>query len=132
MGLIPESGRSPAGGHGNPLQYSCLENPMNRGAWRAGLKRLSTSTSIFKNTEGQVSVHHRVMDTGQCRQDTFIFCLWRKYICINIYMCMSAKLLQSCLTLYDPMDCSLPGSSVLGILQQAYIYMLIYVYIIHI
>ena len=29
----PESGRSPRGGHGNPLQYSCLENPMDRGAW---------------------------------------------------------------------------------------------------
>ena len=34
-GLIPESGRSSGGGHGNPLQYSCLENPMDRGAWRA-------------------------------------------------------------------------------------------------
>ena len=32
-GLIPESGRSPGGGHGNPLQCSCLENPMDRGAW---------------------------------------------------------------------------------------------------
>ena len=33
-GLILGSGRSPGGGHGNPLQYSCLENPMDRGAWR--------------------------------------------------------------------------------------------------
>ena len=32
---IPGSGRSPGGGHGNPLQHSCLENPMNRGAWGA-------------------------------------------------------------------------------------------------
>ena len=32
-GLIPGSGRSPGGGHGNPLQYSCLENPLDRGAW---------------------------------------------------------------------------------------------------
>ena len=32
MGSVPESGRSPGGGHGNPFQYSCLENPMNRGA----------------------------------------------------------------------------------------------------
>ena len=31
-GSIPRSGRSPEGGHGNPLQYSCLENPMDRGA----------------------------------------------------------------------------------------------------
>ena len=33
VGLMPESGRSPGGGHGNPPQYSCLENPMDRGAW---------------------------------------------------------------------------------------------------
>ena len=33
--LIPGWGRSPGGGHGNPLQYSCLENPMDRGAWWA-------------------------------------------------------------------------------------------------
>ena len=32
-GLIPGSGRSPAGGNGNPLQYSCLENPMDGGTW---------------------------------------------------------------------------------------------------
>ena len=32
-GLIPGSGRSPGGGNGNPLQYSCLGNLMNRGAW---------------------------------------------------------------------------------------------------
>ena len=35
VGLIPGSGRSPGGGNGNPLQYSCLENSMDRGAWRA-------------------------------------------------------------------------------------------------
>ena len=34
-GLIPGSGRSPGEGNGNPLQYSCLENPVDRGAWRA-------------------------------------------------------------------------------------------------
>ena len=34
-GLIPGLGRSPGGGHGKPLQYSCLRNPMDRGAWRA-------------------------------------------------------------------------------------------------
>ena len=35
LGLIPGLGKSPGGGHGNPLQYSCLENPMDRGAWQA-------------------------------------------------------------------------------------------------
>ena len=34
MGSIPESRRSPAIGNGNPLQYSCLDNPMDRGAWQ--------------------------------------------------------------------------------------------------
>ena len=33
MGLIPGSGRSPGGGHGNSLQYSCLKNPMDQAAW---------------------------------------------------------------------------------------------------
>ena len=37
-GLIPGSGTSPGGGHGNPLQYSCLENPMDRGGWRATVR----------------------------------------------------------------------------------------------
>ena len=35
LGLIPESGRSPGEGNGNPLQYSCLKNPMDRGGWQA-------------------------------------------------------------------------------------------------
>ena len=41
MCSIPALGRSPGGGHGNPLQYCCLENPMDRGAWQAaGLQRV--------------------------------------------------------------------------------------------
>ena len=43
MGLIPGSGRSPGGGHGNPLQCSCLENPMYRGAWQTTVYRVSKS-----------------------------------------------------------------------------------------
>ena len=40
---IPGSGRSPGGGHSNPLQYSCPENPMDRGAWRATVHRVAQS-----------------------------------------------------------------------------------------
>ena len=40
-GSIPGSGRFPGGGHGNPLQYSCLENPMDRGAWWAMVHRVA-------------------------------------------------------------------------------------------
>ena len=43
MGLIPESGRSPGGGHGNPLQYSCLDNPMDRGVWWAAVHGVAKS-----------------------------------------------------------------------------------------
>ena len=40
---IPGSGRSPGGGHGNPLQYSCLENSMDRGSWQATVHRVTKS-----------------------------------------------------------------------------------------
>ena len=42
-GWIPGPGRSPGGGHGHPLQYSCLENPMDRGAWRATVHGVAKS-----------------------------------------------------------------------------------------
>ena len=43
LGLIPGLRRSPGEGNGNPLQYSCLGNPMDRGAWRAGLDGVAKS-----------------------------------------------------------------------------------------
>ena len=53
MSSIPGLGRSPGGGHGNPLQYSCLGNPINRGAWRAtpiGLQRVGHEWSNLAHT----------------------------------------------------------------------------------
>ena len=62
VGSIPGMGRSPGGGHGNPLQYLCLENPMDRGAWRATVhgaakswSQLSTSTHTFEERERTTS-----------------------------------------------------------------------------
>ena len=49
IGLIPGSGRSPGGGHEDPLQYSCLENSMHRGAWWAtvhGVTELDTTEHL--------------------------------------------------------------------------------------
>ena len=43
LGSIPGLGRSPGEGHGNPLQYSCLENPMDRGAWWATVPGVAKS-----------------------------------------------------------------------------------------
>ena len=47
-GLIPGLGRSPGGGHDNPLQYSCLENPMDRGAWQAIVYGVAKSWTQLK------------------------------------------------------------------------------------
>ena len=49
MGLIPGLGRSPGGGNGNLLQYSCLGNLMNRGAWRATVHRVTKSRIQLNN-----------------------------------------------------------------------------------
>ena len=48
VGSIPRSGRSPGEGHGNPLQYSCLENPMDRGAWQAIVLMVPKSWTLLK------------------------------------------------------------------------------------
>ena len=59
-GLIPGSGRSPGEGNGNPLQYSCLENPMDRGAWWAtvhGVAKSQTPQSDYTYTYTQNQGH---------------------------------------------------------------------------
>ena len=55
MGLIPESGRSPTEGNGNPLQYSCLENPMDRGTQNATVHGVAKSQT-------ELSMHARVSE----------------------------------------------------------------------
>ena len=50
MGSIPGSGRSPGEGNGNPLQYSCLENPTDRGAWQAAVHGGHTESDTPKAT----------------------------------------------------------------------------------
>ena len=49
LGLIPGLGRSPREGKGNPLQYSCLGNPMDRGAWRATVHGVAKSWTQLSN-----------------------------------------------------------------------------------
>ena len=49
LGSIPGSGRSPGEGNANPLQYPCLENPMNRGAWRATVHGVTKSWTGLSN-----------------------------------------------------------------------------------
>ena len=49
VGLIPGSGRSPGGGHGKPLQDSCLRNPMDRGAWWATVHGVTQNQTRLNN-----------------------------------------------------------------------------------
>ena len=64
VGSILGSGRSPGGGHGNPLQYSCLEKPMDREAWQAADHRAAKSptrlrclsTQAYKGVSGNLRI----------------------------------------------------------------------------
>ena len=88
--LIPGLGRSPGGRNGNPLQYSWLENPMDRGAWQAMVHRVTKSWTQLSNSEATTTVG---------------------------FLCAECPQLLCHVPLCDPMDCSLPGSSVHRILQ---------------
>ena len=57
VGSIPGSGRSPGGGHGSPLQYSCLENPLDRGAWRDKVPGVQEPTTT-KHTGSHAPFKH--------------------------------------------------------------------------
>ena len=86
MASVLRLGRSPGGGHGNSLQYSCLENPMDTGARQATIHTVAKSWTRLKQLSVQV-------------------------------LCCS--LAQSCLTLCDLMDCSMPGFPVLHHLPES-------------
>ena len=64
-GSVPGLGRSPGGGHGNPLQYPSLENPTDRGAWRATVHRVAESDTT------EATVRHYMSN----RQPTRTYCL---------------------------------------------------------
>ena len=65
VGLIPGSGRSPSGGNGNPLQYSRLGNPMDRGAWWAtvcGVAKESDTTEQLNNNNNNMRLVREKLD----------------------------------------------------------------------
>ena len=57
MGSIPGSERFPGGRHGKPLQYSCLENPMDRGAWQSTIHRVTKSETWLKRLSTHTHTH---------------------------------------------------------------------------
>ena len=70
MGSIPGSGRSSKGGHGKPLQYSCLENSMDRGAWRATIHGV-TKSLIQLSTHALIDQYIHILE--YIRYITYIF-----------------------------------------------------------
>ena len=62
MGLILGLGRSPGGGHGNPLQYSCLENPLNRGTKGATIHRVAKSQARLKQFFSTMCKQGNILD----------------------------------------------------------------------
>ena len=85
---LPELGRSPEEGKGNPFQYSCLGNPMDRGAQSMGSQRVRLTKRITLSPRKYLSQ----METKS--PSSFV---------------QISSVTQSCLTLYDHMDCSTPG-----------------------
>ena len=83
-GLIPGSGRSLGGGHGNPLQYSCLENPTNRVAWRVTVHGVTKSQAGLKQLSMQRAYIYE--------QDLllYVFCL-RAFECLLKMQCWLSK-----------------------------------------
>ena len=71
--LIPGWGRAPGGGHGGPLQHSCLENPMDRGAWRATVHRV---------TKSQTWLNHLAWSTHN-----FVYYI-HVHVCVYVYICL--------------------------------------------
>ena len=118
VGLIPGSGRSPGGGHDNPFQYSCLENPMDRGSWWATVHGVAKSWIQLSD----LARMHARMTHQEIPTHRLAYCLATKKKnkwFLKTVKCLSAhaQLVQSCLAFCDPMDCNPPGSSVHGILQ---------------
>ena len=124
---IPGSGRFPGKGHGKPLQYSCLENPMERGGWWATvhrvtksltqLKQLSTHTHRHTHTHAQTHTHiytpHFLYPFLHCFHVLAI--INKATISMLLLLLSHFSHVQLCAT--PCMDYSPPDSSVHGILQ---------------
>ena len=129
QGSIPGSGRSPGEGHGNPLQYSCLENPMDRGAWDSPGKntgvgchvllqcmKVKSESEVAQSCPTDSSRPHGLQPTRLLRPWDFPGQeYWSGFPLPSPQnAAAAAKSLQSCLILCDPRDGSPPGSPVPG------------------
>ena len=70
-GSITGSGRSPGGAHGSLLQWSCLENPMDRGAWQATIHRVAQSQTLLKQIALTHAIHINKCTYARKQNDKF-------------------------------------------------------------
>ena len=85
--LIPGSGRSPGRGHGNPLKYSCLENPMDRGAWKAAVHGVTKNWTPLKRLSKHASTRDgQIQGNGVDRTSFFFF-----FLCFVLWSYFSTK-----------------------------------------
>ena len=86
MGSIPGSGRSYEEGNGNPLQYSCLENPMDRGAWWATVHGVTKSRTRLKQFSTWLSLTNSTISDALIQEPRLPYCLI--YLQCLLHACM--------------------------------------------
>ena len=120
-GSISGSGRPPGGGHGNPLQYSCLKNPMDRGAGWTTVHSVAAAAAATKWLQSCPTLCDPRDSSPPGSTVPGILQARTRVGCHFLLQCMKVKsqseVAQSCPTPSDPMDCSPPGSSVHEIFQ---------------
>ena len=80
MGSIPGSGRSPGGKPGNPLQYSCLENSMEKGAWQATVHSVAKSQTQLRGLSTKNSTHSLLLKVFALTNILLLCCQRKKGI----------------------------------------------------
>ena len=96
VGLIPGSGRSPGGGNGNPLQYSCLGNPLIRGIWQATVHGVSKSQTWLSNW-----AHSTPMNYTSIKNNIFKKASKRIYNLVEEKEGISREISHDTVSLYD-------------------------------
>ena len=104
LGSTPGWGRSPGGGHGDPLQCSCLKDPMDGGAWQSMVHRVTKSQTWLKSLSSHACIWHIIVIESERES-------------VGLSVLCDSTVSQLCPTLCNPTNYSSLGSSVHGILQ---------------
>ena len=95
MGSIPKLRRSPGVGNGNPLQYSCLENPMDRGAWWPYTPQGYKESDMTEATKHRQRIHYTLYDSGRKFSQAFTWVVTN-----NTYIPGASLVAKLCPTLW--------------------------------